>query len=118
MPYIAPKVQLPPLARFYMRPRSTSLKPTLPSRGNGYLAGTYPGGITTVDGVPTRATVRILYRPLSGALGDGAVVAEVLSELDGTWRVDNLNPALRYDVVGRKAGFNDVIMANVSPKVD
>lgn len=89
-----------------------------PLPGNGYLAGTYPGGITTVDGVPTRATVRILYRPLSGALGDGAVVAEVLSELDGTWRVDNLNPALRYDVVGRKAGFNDVIMANVKPKVD
>lgn len=89
-----------------------------PLPGNGYLAGTYPGGITTVDGVPTRATVRILYRPLSGALGDGAVVAEVLSDTDGTWRVDGLDPALKFDVVGRKQGFNDVIMAGVSPKVD
>ena len=92
------------------------LKP-LPGTGTGWLAGTLPGGATTVDGVPTRATVRVLYRPASGSLGDGVVVAEVQSAYDGTWLVTGLNPLLKYDVVGRKPGFNDVIMANVSPKV-
>lgn len=86
--------------------------------GSGYLAGTFPGGITTVDGVPTPATVRVLYRPGPGQPGDGALVAEVQSAADGSWRVDGLDPALKFDVVGRKAWFNDVIMSNVSPKVD
>lgn len=86
--------------------------------GNGYLAGSFPGGITTVDGVPTPATVRVLYRPGPGQPGDGALVAEVQSAADGSWRVDGLDPALKFDVVGRKAWFNDVIMSNVSPKVD
>lgn len=67
--------------------------------------------------VLTAATVRVLYRPDSGEPGDGAVVAETQSAPDGTWRVDGLNPALKYDVVGRKSGHNDVIMANVSPEV-
>lgn len=86
--------------------------------GSGYLAGSFPGGITTVDGVPTAATVRVLYRPGPGQPGDGALVAEVQSAADGSWRVDDLDPALKFDVVGRKAWFNDVIMSNVSPKVD
>ena len=90
----------------------------LPPRGNGYLAGEYPDGITTVDGVPQPALIRVLYRPADGALGDGAVVASVVSAPDGTWRVDGLDPALRYDVIGRKDGFNDVIVSNVLPKVD
>lgn len=89
-----------------------------PAPGNGYLAGEFPDGITTVEGAPVSATVRILYRPAAGALGDGVVVAEVQSAPDGTWRVDGLNPTLRYDVVGRKAGLKDVIMSNVQPKVD
>ncbi|HGM4274270.1 TPA: hypothetical protein ACKPFR_001322 [Pseudomonas aeruginosa] len=89
-----------------------------PRQGLGYLAGTYPGGLTTVDGVPVPATVRVLYRPESGATGDGVVVAEVASAADGTWRVDGLDPAARYDVVGRKVGFNDIIMADVSPALE
>lgn len=86
--------------------------------GSGYLAGKFPKGTTTVDGSPVIATVRVLYRPTEGVPTDGVLVAQTRSAADGTWRVDNLNPALRYDVVGRKAGFNDVIMANVKPKVD
>lgn len=89
-----------------------------PSPGNGYLAGEFPDGITTVGGAPVAATVRVLYRPEAGEPGDGVVVAEVQSDPDGTWRVDGLNTALKYDVVGRKSGFNDVIMSNVQPKVD
>lgn len=84
-------------------------------RETGYLAGDFPGGITTVDGAPVEATVRVLLRSIDPAL-DGLVMAEVKSAPSGTWRVEGLNPNLRYDVVGRKAGFNDVIMANVTPK--
>ncbi|ASA16424.1 hypothetical protein MMK57_003735 [Pseudomonas aeruginosa] len=90
----------------------------LPPGGNGYLAGEFPSGITTVGGAPVAATVRVLYRSAGGALGDGVLVAEVQSVADGTWRVDGLNPSLRYDVVGRKSGFNDTIMANVAPAVE
>ena len=87
-------------------------------KGNGYLAGEFPGGTTTVDGVPSSATVRVLYRPSGGRPGDGYVVAETASAPDGTWRVDGLNHSLRYDVVGRKEGFNDVIMSNITPAID
>lgn len=90
----------------------------VPAGGAGYLAGEFPDGITTVEGVPVAATVRILYRPESGEPGDGTVVAEVKSAPDGTWRVDGLDPSLKFDVVGRKAGHNDVIMANVTPEVE
>lgn len=83
--------------------------------GNGYLAGEFPYGITTVEGAPVSATVRILYRPKTGTLYDGVVVAEVQSEPNGSWQVTGLNPDLRYDVVGRLAGRNDVVMANVKP---
>lgn len=102
------------------KPFSTAVKASrgMPPPGNGYLAGEFPGGITTVDAVPVSATVRVLYRPVPGSLGDGLLIAEVQSAPDGTWRVDGLNPALRYDVVGRKAGLKDVIMSNVQPKVD
>lgn len=93
----------------------TPLRDRLPPRGNGYLAGTFPDGITTVDGVPVEATVRVLYRPEGGEIGDGALVAQVKSNPDGTWRVDGLNLDLKYDVVGRLAGFNDVITAGVYP---
>lgn len=90
----------------------------MPRLGSGYLAGNFPEGITTVEGVPVAATVRIIYRPRSGEPGDGAVVAEVQSAYDGTWRVEGLRTDLRYDVVGRMDGYNDVIVANVQPAVE
>lgn len=90
----------------------------LPLTGNGYLAGEFPDGITTIDGVPNPATIRVLLRTSSDHPGDGVLVAEVQSNQDGTWRVDGLNQNLRYDVVGRSEGFNDVIVANVQPELD
>ena len=101
----------------FNRGRAATSARDLPPRGNGYLAGEYPGGTTTVEGAPQSATVRVLYRPAEGRLGDGVVVASTTSAPDGTWRVDGLDPTLRYDVVGRKGGFNDVIVANVQPAV-
>ena len=80
----------------------------------GYLSGDFPGGVTTVDGTPVEATVRVLIRSIDPAL-NGLVVSEVKSAPSGVWRVDGLMSGLKYDIVGRKAGFNDVIAANVSP---
>ena len=88
-----------------------------PSGGRGYLGGEYPGGTTTVDGGPQPAEIRILWRDPSNSHMDGTVVARTFSAADGTWRVDGLNPNLRFDVVGRKDNFNDVIVANVKPKL-
>lgn len=89
----------------------------LPARGAGYLAGEYPDGITTIEGIPVSAEVRILYRTATGELGDGVLVASTQSALDGTWRIDGLNPALLYDVVARYDGQNDVLMAAITPFV-
>lgn len=97
---------------------TTLVVPRPDVKGNGYLAGEFPGGTTTVDGVPSSATVRVLFRPSGGHPGDGYVIAETTSNPDGTWRVDGLNHSLRYDVVGRKEGFNDVIMSNITPAID
>ena len=83
--------------------------------GVGYLAGEYPDGITTVDGVPQSADVLVRLR-LPGSYFDGLTVASTTSAPDGTWRVDGLDPSLKYDVIGRKNGHNDVIMANVMPE--
>lgn len=80
---------------------------------DGYLAGEYPGGQTTVEEAPVSATVQVRLRsegPLSGVL-----VAEEQSRQDGTWRVDGLDRSLKYDVIGRLNGHNDVIVADVTP---
>ncbi len=87
-----------------------------PPGGPGFLAGTFPDGTTTVEGVPVQAAVRAMLR-MPGSKWDGRVVGQTTSAPDGTWRIDGLNPALRYDVVGRLAGYNDVIVANVRPTV-
>lgn len=90
----------------------------MPRTELGYLAGEFPGGITTVDGAPSTATIRVMFRAPHGHPGDGSLVAEVQSAIDGTWRVGNLPVGFRYDVVGRKIGFNDVIIADVSPAIE
>jgi hypothetical protein len=84
--------------------------------GDGYLAGELPDGLTTVEGAPVAATVRVLLRE-SGP-GDGALLAEVQSAADGTWRVTGLPAGRLYDVVGRLAGRNDVIVSGVSPATE
>lgn len=88
-----------------------------PAGGNGYLAGAFPGGITSIDGTPTVAIVRIHLRSAEGKAGDGMLIAQTQSAEDGSWQVDGLDPALSFDIVGRKPGFNDVIVANVRPSL-
>lgn len=103
----------------YVAPGASSAGTVLPNgnanvRGNGYLAGEFPAGITTASGVPVSAVVRVMLRA-PGDIGDGQVVAEVMSAADGTWRVDGLSTVLRFDVVGRLNGYNDIIMAGITP---
>ena len=93
-------------------------RPRIRRDGAGYLAGTFPSGITSVDGAPTPATIRVLYRPQGGAHADGVVVETVVSAADGTWQVGSLDPSVRYDVVCRLNGHNDMIWSNVTPAVD
>lgn len=86
-----------------------------PDSGNDFLAGEFPDGRTTVEGVPQAATVRALWRGPEGHHMDGAVVATTQSAPDGTWRITGLSHKYRYDVVGRLSGHNDVIVPNVQP---
>lgn len=89
-----------------------------PLFGDGYLAGDPPDGTTTVEGVPTPITVRVVLRTPQGSTGDGLLVAETQSNAAGLWKVEGLNPLLRYDVIGRLLGKKDVIVSDVTPKVD
>lgn len=90
---------------------------TLPLIGAGYLSGKFPDGITTIGGVPVSAVVRVLLRSAIDGYGDGAVVATTKSKQDGTWKISNLPEGLRYDVVARYDGENDVIVSNVAPAI-
>lgn len=80
-----------------------------PPTGSAILSGKLSGPI------PLNATIRILYRPEAGALGDGVLVAMVPVDATGSWQVSGLKADLKYDVVARREGYNDVITANVSP---
>lgn len=88
---------------------------SLPLDGDGYLAGTYPDGITKVDGVPVSAEVRVLLRHPVKGFGDGSIVAKTISNPDGTWMINGLPSDLKYDVVARLAGEKDIIMSDISP---
>ena len=108
---------LPPAANVLMPFFRDTGRYHVPRTGAGYLAGEFPGGITTVEGAPVSAEVRVLLRRPSGKVGDGAVVAVTQSAADGTWRVNGLPLGFTYDVVARLAGQNDVIMADITPAV-
>jgi hypothetical protein len=90
----------------------------LPRGGSGYLAGTLPNGVTRVGGTATSATVRVLLRTEKGHPGDGALIDEVVSESNGVWRVEGLPVGMKFDVVGRKDGYNDVIAAGITPATE
>lgn len=92
--------------------------PRARTKGVGYLAGEFPGGITTVDGVPNSVAVRVLLRAPAGHPSDGDVIAEIQSAPDGTWRASGLDASRRYDVVVRKTGFNDAILTDITPAID
>lgn len=81
-------------------------------KGNGYLGGDFPDYVTKVEGVPTQTEIIVFEH-------EGCeLVRKIQSENTGAWRVDNLNPDLRYDVVCRYAGYKDEIISNIKPFVE
>lgn len=79
--------------------------------GNGFIAGTLPVGIVRVNSEPSAREVEVRHRETR------KVVATVQSAADGTYRLDNLNTAETFDVIGRdwKHIYNDVIVSRVTP---
>ncbi len=90
--------------------------------GAGYLAGEPPAdldpespdGRTRIDGAVASCRVQVLSR-----IGM-VVVAETRSAPDGTWRVDGLDPAVEYVVIGLDdAGTTNAAIADrIRPAVD
>lgn len=78
-------------------------------RGNGYLAGDGVDGVSRIEGVPASAEVRIIDR------ASGLLVDSFDSEPDGTWRRERLELGRPFDVVYRSPGYNDGVVANVTP---
>ena len=112
--YVSPDTTQPaPAPR--LRVQAASLSPGTggpPRKGRGYLAGELP---TTVLGIATPVLVRAIYRPANDALGDGSLTASTISNAQGIWQILDLDPALKFDVVARLDGYNDVIVSNLSP---
>lgn len=98
----------------YQPPQFVELSRLPAGSRSGYLAGEHPDGLTTLDKDPASATVRALLRD-EGGPNDGCLIAQTQSTQSGEWIISGLNPAKRYDVVGRLEGHNDVIVANVQP---
>ena len=49
------------------------------------LSGEHPGGITTNEGVPVSADIRVISREFDGFIGDGNIASKTTSNEDGTW---------------------------------
>lgn len=73
-----------------------------------YLSGEAPH-VTKVDGTPTSVKVRVLDRVNS------TLVAELMSDIDGSWRVDDINPTRTYDIIFSHDGYKDEIISDVKP---
>lgn len=85
-----------------------------PNSGAGYLAGEAPDGITTLRGAPVSAEVRVLLRTnITGHPNDGLLIASTISAVDGTWRIEGIDPGILVDVVFRLDGYNDILMSSV-----
>lgn len=83
--------------------------------GAGSLSGTYPDGITSINNVPTQANISVSLRSKPGSILDGIIVATTMSSQDGTWVIVGLSKELRFNVVARLDGYNDVIASNITP---
>lgn len=82
--------------------------------GGGEIGGVSPD-IVNYLGTPVQGDIRVLYRTPNGQPGDGSLVASVTTNVDGTWKIQKLNPALEFDVVCRREGLNDLIWSAVKP---
>ena len=86
--------------------------------GMGYLGGDFPDYVTKVEGAPAQTEILVFLHRDPGDPGDGKLIKRLTTFQSGSWRVDNLNPDLRYDVVCRYPGYKDEIISNVKPHVE
>ena len=79
-------------------------------RGNGYIAGTSPG-LLTVNGSVAAREIEVRVRTTR------LILETKFSASDGTYRFNNLDTTLVYDVIARdwQGVYNDVIRANITP---
>lgn len=79
--------------------------------GAGYIAGE-PPGLVTVNGVPAAREIELRHRAAR------VVIATTFSAADGTYRIDGVDPAQEFGIIGRDwAGiYNDTITARVRPE--
>lgn len=94
-------------ARFGMRTSTRQL-----FAGPGFLAGEGPAG-TDPDEIDGR--FRILNQPARGRIhvlerSTGICIASTMSNSDGTWRIDRLDPNLPMTVIG----YDDTGMQNAA----
>lgn len=106
----------PPIQYAYMQ-FVPSFMPYKPRPGNGYFSSSFPDYLITVEGRPASGVIRVLLRTPKIPEADGCLVATTTADVTGQWRVDGLDPNMRYDVVCRVDGYNDIIFSNVKPKV-
>lgn len=87
-----------------------------PYRGNGagILAGTYPDGLTRLEGVPTEADVFAFARA-PGAPSNGVLLAKGRSLPSGEWELRGLPRTGRFNVLAAKYGQRDVVVPDVAP---
>lgn len=111
-PLIATGTIPQPTARLITIP---TYHPDLVYGGNGFIAGSLPendlDGRVTKQGEPTVARVTAFHRRVM------RVVAETWSEPDGTYRLENLDPAQDYVVIAwdHTGEYNAVIRDRVRP---
>ena len=100
-------------------PSSNAILPNgdLIFNGNGFLGGDFPDFITKVEGLPTKTEILVFVHGAIGSDGNGQLIAHIETLDSGSWRADNLNPNLKYDVICRYAGYKDEIMSNIQPFV-
>lgn len=80
--------------------------------GAGYIAGELPGGLVTVNGAPGGREVEVRH------FVTRYLLAVTFSNPDGTYRVDDVDPAEEFEAIGRDWArvYNSVIATRIRPK--
>lgn len=83
----------------------------------GYLAGSSPDGLVTVNAAPAEASVQVSVRYPGDYQLDGLVVTTVRSNGSGEWEVGPLFAGAKYTVVGFYPDYRPVAHSPITPAV-
>lgn len=80
--------------------------------GQGYLAGTLPSAIVTVNGIPSPRPLECRHRK------SRLTITVVMSNPDGSFRINGMDPLQEYEILARDTGliYNDVVISRVKGK--